>query len=171
MAQTAEKLEQRTVMMVARDCLRKAKGDWKKADALFKRELARDQGLYDELVGPLVDAAVWTAISKAGRDERQKFKVSGLTVGPDNTNGLNEIAQKYADDWLSYPMRGGKRLGDASKDDLLQEIEMHELFASENKTMAVFYGRILKRMGRAKQVKDKLTNDVIASINEEVRHA
>jgi hypothetical protein len=160
--------EKRSVMMVARKCLKAADGDWGEAKKLFMEEINSDLHLRDELFAPMIDRAVHDAIRQACRKIRSEFKHRPYTG---DVSGLVAMAHQHAQDWLGYPLVGGKKLGDASHNDLIEEASRHDSFARENAVMALMFKRIAGMMDGAARVRDVLSNEAIAEIDQQMRHA
>lgn len=162
----------RTLLDVARQCLEDAKNDRLKASKLFRREIDEDGDLRRELIEPLLDKACWDQIRKVAHTDRKPYWASvGHQANADNTDGVQHVAQEHARDWLSYPLSCGKVLGDANRDEVLAEQSMHDMHARQNAIRARFYGKIAEKMGKAKRVRDALTNDKLDELSLEVSHA
>ena len=71
---------------------------------------------------------------------------------------------------MDYPLSCGKRLGDATGDEVSAEAGMHEMNARTNAVRAAFYRKIASAMGEAKKVSDALTNEQLNDFASEVSH-
>lgn len=162
----------RTLMDAARDCMARANDDRAKAAKLFRREIDQDGDLRREMIEPLLDKACWEQIRKVAHADRRPYWASaGAQSGADNTSGVKGVAKTHAQDWLSYPLSCGKALGDANRDEVEAERDMHDMHARHNAMRARLYDKIIGAMGKAKRVRDALSNDQLEEFSAEVSHA
>lgn len=148
--------------LIAKQCLEEADGDWEQAAQLMEARVLNDDALYKEVALPLIKRAVWALVRGASRKKRQTF-FSNRRVGKDTTTGIKAVA---AMNWLDYPLMGGQKLGDATREDLQKNIEKHVSDAKENEKKANWLSRI--QSGVVTVVRDSLSSDKIAELAEEV---
>lgn len=160
--------EQLSLSKTAKKALDSADGDWAAATDLLCRWVRADTALYQALVEPMIDSAAYAAIRNVAHAARSRFKIAGLRANPDNSTGLKAIA---AENWLDYPLQGGLKLGNASKNDLKTEIKEHEVLVKSNAKQARLYKKIITKMGAATTVRDALNGDDIALLWKEADHA
>jgi len=132
------------------------------ADLVIKK-LRNNPDLYCELVGQIIHTAVWRVVGEIMRSDRNTFFGSLTEAGSDNISGLRSMAVK---NMFDYPLIGGHKLGDASKVELAESIQHHEMYAKANKQKAVWLISIKKLIGD-KIVRDAVTEEQIASLAEE----
>lgn len=150
---------------VASDCLEQSNGDPKKASQLMRERLDSSDNLRDAVTRPLIDGAIWTLITKAMRQTRSNYfkqtnnERQGLAVV--RTGGTKGIEAVSARNWYDYPLAGGLKLGDATKNDVNEQITIHLREVETNRQRAEFFKRIVDRIPDGKKVREVLTNDQI----------
>jgi hypothetical protein len=124
----------------AREALEKAKGDWPKAAKLFRGWIDNDRGLYEALVLPMIDKAIWTAVRHAARDIREPIWERGKNPArfdwpdakPDRAKKDGALAMVAETHLMMFPLQGGLVLGDATRSQVTESREMYGRFASGN---------------------------------------
>lgn len=111
-------------------------GDWDKAFAALRRLLTDDRELYERLIDPIIDDKCWDAIRHAAHRQRKDLQREMATPTPllplrpqqelphlrppNPDKGVPGIEAMVARKLYNYPLPGGKRLGDATPDDILK---------------------------------------------------
>lgn len=146
-----------------------ADGYAEQAAQILKDWAQNNDPLYRALMDPLLDSAVWQAVNRHRRTQNRQYRTKART-GSDNPAGLKQVAQQHAQDWLDgYRLRNGLRLGDATWEELVEEIEWHNTLAATNAQRARWYQKIVERIGD-KPVRHALNNDTIEQLFQESNH-
>ncbi len=151
---------------IARDCLVEADGDWKVAARIFKKRIEFDAALFKEVAESMIDEAIWQQIKRAAYSQRQSFWSASVKAGEDDTKGIEQMAHKNL---LEYPLSGGLKLRDATKNKLKEEAEMHDTFAESNASKARWYRLIIKAMGGADVVGLALNEVDLENLREKAK--
>lgn len=69
--------------------------------------------------------------------------------------------------WMDYPLSCGVFLGDATKDQVLEESKMYKGFAAANGMRGRFMDAIAKAMGEAAVVREALDEEAIGRLRKE----
>lgn len=162
--------------------LRAVDGDRQKAAQLFRQWVEEDKALFEQLLHPLLDQAIWNAIRQATRTARKDAWENDcdLTIAPlpsemsraDSVAGLEAMAETTAHSLLdSFPLPSGKWLGDATRDEMLEAITFYHKQAHGNKVKAVFLEMVLKAMGNAARVRDRVDEQRVRALRDKASAA
>lgn len=165
--QTKLDIQPSPVRQLAKECYDATNGDWNKAAALMRRRIEKNEELFKELMQPLIDQACWAAIRSVCHHERAAFVSSISRTGIDDASGLRAIVETEIKRWLDYPLSSGIKLGDADREKLETEAEMHARFASANARKAAFFEAIAKRID-GKTVREALSETQLENLWEKV---
>jgi hypothetical protein len=143
---------------LARESLAESDDNWDAALVRMRTRLAEDRRLYDRLIDPLIDDACWAAIRYESREVRRLMPGGDRFIrNPDGgREGLLLLAQENARSLLHFPLRGGKKLGDADKKAVLTEAEH---YSKTSRTLGVrgrWLALVAEAMGNAPTVADEL---------------
>ena len=145
----------RNLSQNAAHCLSEADGDWVNAAKAMRGEIDSDEVLRAELLSPLISGAIWDLIRHAAHRDRSKCLQPD--AGEDNTDGLRAMARRTL---LDFQLRNGKRLGDATRPDVLQAADWYGVLARTNGTNAKWLSAIAKALpDDDKTVSDVLTEE------------
>lgn len=145
---------------VARKCLAQAEGDWKAAAALMTRRAADDAALRTALL----DAAIWYAIRHAAASARPAyFRREAAEESDLSKRGLRLMAARNMYD---YPLMGGLRLGDATREDLAENIAKHEADAATNAKKAAWLTSVSRHVTEDKRVRECLDSEALERLAE-----
>lgn len=158
----AKKIDYISVGTLAERCLESCQGDWKKAAAKMEREVRSNAGLYSELMDPLVSGAVWERVRQAARSQRRSFHNAATAPKSPKNDGLEAVAQS----WYDYPIYGGVRLGDATREDLQSAIDGYRMHEQSNRMRREFMERIYAKLPDGKRVRETLHESEIERIAE-----
>jgi hypothetical protein len=147
-----------TLKQVAAQCLREAEGDWVAAATEMRAIVDADPDFRGELLKPLISGAIWDLIRYCASQDR--LKCIRPEAGTDSTTGLEEMARRTL---LDFPLRGGQRLGDAKRLQVVESADWYNVLACANGTNAAW----LKSVIKALPDDDKTVSDVLSE--EEVR--
>ena len=159
----AKKIDIPTPAKLAATCLETAEGDWRIAADMMERELERNPQTRDALIAPLIKQAVWSAIRAAARDIRSDYKAHGVTVQQDNAEGIRACARRS---WYDYPIFGGKRLGDATPDEIDEAAQRYQELADANAEESERMRRVRSALKGKKTVRQQLSETKLAALME-----
>ncbi len=157
--------EFQTLASVARSCLDASDGNWEAAAKLMRTRLDKNPGLFRELIEPMIEEAIWRNIRHVAHTDRRAYSVS---ANADSADGLRAMALTEYKKWLDYPLSGGVKLGDAGREKLLIESEMHDGFARGNAAKAKWLAEIAKRID-GRRVRDVLTDQQVGKLWEKFK--
>ena len=144
-----------TLNQIATQCLDEAEGDWQAAATAMRAEIDSDEVLSAELLRPLISGAIWDLIRHAAHRDRKKCLQPD--AGEDNTDGLKAMARRTL---LDFQLRDGKRLGDATRPDVIQAADWYGVLARTNGINATWLSAIVKKLpDDEKLVSDVLTEE------------
>lgn len=153
----------------AKTAFEQAKGDVTKACALLRKWINRESNLYEMLVEPLIDRAIENQINHLVRERRRCFNNAAQSNERNNTSGLLSMASSNVRDWFDYPLAGGKKLGDATKADLLRETNYYDKSAKTQAHIARWLKRLSKKLSATDNVRDIFNSDSIEKLFETSR--
>jgi hypothetical protein len=130
----------------AQRALRECNGDWITAAELMRGWVDADRELFEELVEPLIDGAVWKAIQTAASIDRRHLW--NKAANEDDTSGLGRMAESNLRSLYSMPMPGqrGKKLGEAKRPDITRAVSLYGRLEKSNGQRRQWFALILKRM-------------------------
>lgn len=164
-----------TLHAVAVRAMKDAENDVAEARRLGWKWIEADRSLYDAVILPLV----MTALDDECRDvlhgiRRQLWQVPVQPSGEEKMNASLRLGHRQVaeDRLLAYPMRLGKRLGDATKDDLDAEAEYFLRSGQRHLIVGTWFKLISGRL-KAKTVKEQFSESQLARLqkNAEARVA
>lgn len=143
---------------IAKECLADVDGDWKRAADLMRERVTKDRAMFEELMMPMVDAAIWNHIRLASAEGRR----GGLRSSQDNVRGLYSVARTVERGLLdTFRLQGGMKLGDATRGTLAVEIAVRRRNADGNTRAATFLAAISDKVPASKCVRDVLSNEQV----------
>ena len=157
--------ESQTIDAIARDCLLDAGGDWQEAAKSMEKTINTDAELKAALLEPMLAKVIWAAIRQAARETRATFWVHGS--GTDNVTGITEMANRTL---LDFPLPGGKRLGDATAEDVEKARGFYHAQAAGNARAARFLAAVKVAMGDSEKVSDALTHDRLETLQKDTEN-
>jgi hypothetical protein len=139
-----------SIASVASGCLDAADGDVMRATAIMVGKVTKDSVLYRVLMDPLVREACYAALTQACRRRRRTVWDVQPPSAETQRNTVVDLARGMT--LLDFPLPGGLRLRDASRDDVAAAAEFYLNQASD---MAV-KGRWLRLVAQAVPGKKKV---------------
>lgn len=152
------------VRQVADECIEEVGGDWTAAADRFRQRLDSDRELYDELVAPLIEGAIWDAIRGASSRQRRRFCEESAPAH--GSEGAEALARANERDLLDYPLTGGVRLGDATRDVLIEQIALHRAQARGNLIAATWLRKIADVLKDDERVGDRFDHERLAKLRK-----
>lgn len=119
----------------------------------------KDKALYDYLTDPYLSQACYNAIRGLCRSERRL-----IYTAPNYTKGGNgHRVEIHGRSLLDFPLPGGKRLRDATRQDLLEAADFYRKQAADMASKAAWLEKISERVGK-KTVGEKLTSEQLEAL-------
>lgn len=172
--------EKVTVYSLARQYLKKAKNDTKKASALMIAAIMKDKAITAMIVADAIEVASKTAINSAIVNQRSNImRIASSDFqrppAPDNIERNKAMAESFARSMsgllLDFPLRGGMLLRNATTVEIDITAEAYE----KNSQTEAFRGRwlrmIQKRLPAGQRVGHVMTEDDLNLIHEEAKNA
>jgi hypothetical protein len=119
------------------------------------------------LMVSILDGIVHDAIRQHMRSVRRKIQNTATQNGEPESARLAEMqnAKEVQAEWYRMPMPGGKKLGEATKADLLEAAKFHRGQSKANNKQARLYERISKKLpSDSSLVSAELSEDQIDEI-------
>src|SRR5215813_7408022 len=107
-----------TVEQVAREELQRSDGDVQQAIATMVDRINGDSRLYHLLMDPLVQAACYEIVSRVRRNQRSAIWNTPQPSTEETRRGVRALAAGTRTSLFSFPLPGGQRLGDATRDEV-----------------------------------------------------
>lgn len=158
------------ITSTAREALTQAEGDWALAAQIMREWVEEDAELREALTEPLLAKAIWAAISSCARTDRTKFHAHATATHADRTttdDGLTLLANDHFDSLLLFPLRGGKPLGQATREEVLESAEFYLAQAKTNAIRGRWLNAVAARMNESKTVlqhKKQLNDEVLRQL-------
>lgn len=141
---------------IAARCLDDAGGDWQAAALAMRVEIDADPELREDLLGPLISGAIWDRIRHAGH--KLRIKCQTPNAGSDSAEGIRLMAQETRRRLLDFPLRGGKRLGDATRPEVADAADWYETLRKANGKNAKWLHAVAKKLPDD----EKVVSDVLS---------
>jgi len=117
--------------------------DVTEASRRLEEEARHCRELYDYLTSPALPKLCYAAVSQTYRDNRQK-----VWTAPNYTKGGNgHRVANHAQTLLDFPLPGGKRLRDATSQDLQEAAEFYAKQAADMSAKSAWLTRVGERVG------------------------
>ena len=106
------------------ECMDSCAGEEATAVELAKKRLNEDKQLFDSLIWLLLDWALPELVDKCTHRTRAQI-LRLASANPDDTSGLHSVMQAARQRYMDFPLKGGKRLGDATRDEIEAQRDIH----------------------------------------------
>lgn len=131
------------------------------AAAALKAMMAEDAELYHEIMDPHVERAASEAIArKNGLLRTYLLNRPAATV-----DRVHALARANARSIMETPLGCGKRLGDATSDDLFEEAAAHQKLATGHAKKFLFFRDIAERLQPGQTVRTAFSDLEVEQIN------
>lgn len=155
------------VSQAAVEALVGADGDVKAATAVLLKKVRQSRQLRDALTEPLLEQACYNAITaQCRRQRRQIWTPPNYEAGG---NGDRVIA--LARSLLDFPLPGGRRLGEATRDEVVDAARFYAAQADDMTHKARWLARVAEALSDAQCVADALDEARLAELQKEARDA
>lgn len=164
-----------TLNELIKTAMQEADGVWDDAVESLRRKLRGSKALFDEIVWPIILISLRYKVRN--RDALNRSDYWSEVIGSDGISGelqmsearkmaLLESTAKAIGSIYNYPLQGGKKLGDAIKSDLENEIAWHDKMAHVNGMRAEWFGMMAARLPNEKvKVRKALTEAEIIEMS------
>lgn len=155
--------EPETLASVAREYLHDAGGDTAAASARLIKRIEKDAEFRTSVVAEAIADAAEIAVGTAMRHHRSavwngivpKAKTSVVALANGITNAL-----------LDFPLKGGVRLRDATREQVLEQSHLYRTSAADMSAKHRFLAAVAKRVAPGKTVGDSLTEEQVRAMHE-----
>lgn len=150
---------------VAKDCLKKAKGNLAKATELMMRRVKADEVLYRLFLDPFLQQACYTILGEIGRHNNDTVWRGGSRSPYAERQGVIV----YGEGLLGWMLLGRIRLGDATKADLEEGIRHYRAQSDDMAIKAAWLSLIDDQLPKGAKVKDAFTAIQLEHLQEQAR--
>lgn len=157
-------MEEATTRDFIREIVDAAGGDWNAAVEIGEKRLEKDPDLLAELQNEIVREWLRYRVRQCSASERSGSTVPFPKANADNPSGLLSMAKATQRSLYDEPLMGGKRLGDATRDEILDHVEMHSKLARSNAFKARWFQAIADAMPERARVQDCIAEAELAAM-------
>lgn len=153
---------------IAAAAIEKAHGDTIKAAAIMEREVSANEAKYRALMDPLLAAACYSAVSSVQRCNRAEIWTAPNYTAGGNGSRVHALA---SGNLLLFPLPGGKALGEATKDEVIEAADFYGKQATDMTVKARWLSRIGEKLTGKKTVAKVFTEESLRQLQAEVQNA
>lgn len=160
------------VAEAAKQAFDQAGGDVRAATAAFERSVRANRGLRDALTEPLISQACYDAIRRQCQGARKAVwnppaRVEKFT--PSKVSGAFRVTQLAAGTLLMFPLPGGRKLGEATREEISAAADFYASQSDDMATKARWLRLVAQSMPNTAKVGDVLTDDRLRELQEVAR--
>ena len=148
---------------LVREALQELDGNVEKAISRIVYKLRADKGLLESVVAQAVRAGVKQTASNAQGNIRR------VIVG--TRAGVMALGEGLTSCFLDFPLRGGLKLKDAKRSDLVDQIKIYEAQAKDSSHKAKWLNLVLQALPEGKAVGAVLHENRVKELFEESKNA
>lgn len=162
-----------TIADVARKALEDAGGNVDKATEMFEAAVRQSRALRDQLTEPLIAEACRAAVRKEVREERRTVWVvpTAKPAQVDVKAQADRVVQLAAGTLAMFPLPGGKRLGEATREEISTAAEFYGRQAADMGAKARWLRLIAQSVPDGKKVGDVLSDARLRELQQEAARA
>jgi hypothetical protein len=132
MAASAKPQERDFVAEAARAALTEANGDVREATRKMEAAVRGNRRLRDDLTDPLIASACYTAVTAQCRVERRRvWSPPAEKLVASRVTGAHRVVQLATGTLLMFPLPGGKKLGEATREEIGEAATFYETQAGD----------------------------------------
>lgn len=151
-----------SLRLLAREALSEADGDWSDAAARLRARIERDPALRDALLATLIDGATWALIRGAAHETRSAYTRPASEASTANAQDrIRHLARVSLYEW---PLPGGQKLGDASREELTGAADFYAQLAERNGARGSWLRAIAEKVRGEKVVRDCVTEKQLETL-------
>lgn len=166
-------IEEPTLPELAIDKLNQCDGDVEIATSSLIYDLRTDEELFNRVVSSAVREACKSYVSRAHRQQRENIidqmrraKVSESRIGATAIALVEENLELL----MNYPMRGGKKLKNSTREDVMWQADFHGKIARDANWKSKWFSRIASFMDNDEQtVGEIMSAETVTKFYEEAR--
>lgn len=159
---STEKTPQERLGDIARDCLKEASGDTRKAIAAMTEVLMKNRPLLQELIAPIVLSVAQAKVRQANIDARRHI----IDRSPDGRRRMLALAGGLKVAMLDFPLSGGLLLRDATRQEVSDQAAMYEKSGSDMLRKSRWLMAIAQSIPDQKKVEDVITEERVVELWE-----
>lgn len=170
MAASAKPQERDLVAEAARKALADANGDVREATRAMEAAVRGNRRLRDDLTDPLIANACYSAVTAQCRVERRKvWSPPAEKLVASRVTGAHRVVQLATGTLLMFPLPGGKKLGEATRDEISEAAEFFGKQASDMDHKARWLRLVAQSVPGDKTAADVLTDRRLRELQEAAR--
>ncbi|MEZ2410556.1 hypothetical protein AB6806_27545 [Bosea sp. RCC_152_1] len=158
------------VAEAARRALDDAQGDVREATRMMQEAVKQSRRLRDLLTEPLIANACYDAIrAQVHLDRRNAWKapVEKLVPSKSGVTGSYRVVQLAAGTLLMFPLPGGKKLGEATREDIATAASFYESQSADMAHKARWLRLVSQHLEGDNTVGDVMTDKRLRELQEE----
>lgn len=155
------------VSQAAADALQAADGDVRKATEAMLAAVRKSRRLRDALTEPLLETACYAAITAQCRKQRSRIWTPPNYSEAGNGDRVIALARTL----LDFPLPGGRRLGDATRAEVVDAARFYTSHAEDMAHKARWLARVAEAVPDGQRVADALDEARLARLQEDSRDA
>lgn len=152
---STEKTPQERLGDIARDCLKEASGDTRKAIVAMTEFIMKNRPLLQELIAPIVLSVAEAKVRQANIDTRRRI----IERSPDGRRRMQALAGGLMATMLDFPLSGGLLLRDATRQEVSDQAAMYEKSGSDMLRKSRWLTVIAQSIPDRKKVGDVITEE------------
>lgn len=170
MAASAKVQERDLVAEAARAALAEANGDVREATKKLEASVRGNRRLRDELTDPLISNACYTAVTAQCRVERRKvWSPPAEKLVASRVTGAHRVVQLATGTLLMFPLPGGKKLGEATREEIAEAAQFYETQATDMGVKARWLRLVAQSVPGNKTAADVLSDKRLRELQEAAR--
>jgi hypothetical protein len=171
---TAQALQKRetTAYSEAVEAFDKAGGDRQKAISILVDRVRNDRRLRDMILEPLTEYACGIQIDRVLRTGRElTWRAPSTAPKQSAPNAARRVIALAEDMLLSFPLPGGKKLVDATRDEVIAASDFYSKQAENMRHKSVWLRLVAQSVSGEKRVGECVTVERLRELQEEARNA
>lgn len=166
MVAPAPKRKPDPVAEAAAEALRTAKGDVHKASTVLEKRVRKEPDLREALTEPLIASACFDAVRAVCRKQR-RIVWSPPTSPASASAGQDRVVHLAAGTLMMFPLPGGKRLGDATREDVAAAGQFYAAQSADMAHKARWLQLVAQSLPDKKKVRDVLSDERLRDLQME----
>ena len=156
-----------TASALAKSALEQGKGDPRRARQILNDRFDDQPELLEQVIDELISTAVRSYVSIELHNKRAKMIADAKRQKIPDITGLRAMARHRRESLYNYWLtKSGKRLGDATAQELIEEANMHRMHAERNAIKAQWFAKLAEAVGDS-IVREKFKEEDIRKLWEE----
>lgn len=158
------------VALAAQEAMKEGGGDVQKASRLLEAAVRKNRDLRDALTDPLLANACYDAVRKVCIVERRAIwkppvekRVASIVTG------AKRVVQLAAGNLLTFPLPGGKKLGEATRAEISKAAEFYRSQSADMQSKAKWLQLVAQSIPEDKTAGDVLTDKRLRELQKEAQ--